>query len=156
MKHNPDRYSSQVGEVWAHFMFKIKYCHKIFDNFGYRNACHGLYIKACKNYGIRIKDDAIGFDDNHVHSMIGMGIMSKPEITKKIKGFIARKFFKLFPELKRPKAEGGLFWDSGLWSPASYGATPENVTLTQNYILSQKYGARRDQAKQYRLTLFCD
>jgi len=156
MKHNPDRYSSQVGEVWAHFMFKVKYCHDIFDNFGYRNACHGLILKACRNYGRRMKDEVIGFDSNHLHTILGMGIMSKPEIAKKIKGFVARKFFKLFPELKLPKDKGGKFWGSGLWSPASYGANPTEINFTVNYIRTQKYGYARDQAKQYRLTLFCD
>lgn len=156
MKFNPVRYSSQVGEVWAHFMFKVKYCHPIFDNFAYRNACHGLFIQALRKYEIRCKDDQIGFDSNHVHTLLDLGIKSKPEIAKKIKGYIGRKFFKLFPELKKSKKEGGKFWGSGLWSPASYGATPTSINFTVNYIRSQKYGSARDQAKQYRLTLFCD
>src|SRR3989338_1129485 len=156
MKTNPVRYSSQVGEVWAHFMFKLKYCHNIFDNFGYRNACHGLFIQALRKYEIRCKDNEIGFDSNHVHSMLDLGIKSKPEIAKKIKGYIARKFFRLFPELKLPREQCGKFWDSGLWSPASYGATPTSLAFTVNYIKTQKYGSARDHAKQYRLTLFCD
>ena len=44
----------------------------------------------------------------------------------------------VFPELKKSKAEGGLFWDSGLWSPASYGGTPENVKFTVNYVKQRK------------------
>jgi REP element-mobilizing transposase RayT len=156
MKFNPVRYSSAVGEVWVHFMFKIKYCHKIFDNSGYRNACNGLFIKAFNKYEIRCKDKQLGFDDNHVHMMLDIGIKSKPEIAKKLKGFVARKFFKIFPELKLPKEEGGLFWNAGLWSPASYGATPTDLLFTVNYIKNQKYGSAKDQAKQYRLTLFCD
>ncbi len=96
-KENPVRYSSAVGEAWMHFSFKTKYCHNIFDDFGYRNACHGLILQACRKYEIRMKDNVIGFDNNHVHSILGMGLKSKPEIAKKIKGFVARKFFKLFP-----------------------------------------------------------
>ena len=97
MKHNPDRYSSQVGEVWAHFMFKVKYCHNIFDVMKYRNACHGLILKACRKYEIRMKDEVIGFevigfDSNHLHTILGMGLKSKPEITKKIKGFVCMCF----------------------------------------------------------------
>ena len=156
MKFNPTRYSSQVGEVWVHFMFKIKYCHKIFDNFGYRNGCHALFLQALNKYEIRCKDNELGFDDNHVHMVLDLGIMSKPELTKKLKGFVGRKFFKLFPELKLPKEQGGLFWNSGLWSPASYGGTPENVKFTVNYVKQQKYGSARDQAKQYKLTAFAD
>ena len=156
MKLNPIRYSSQVGEVWVHFMFKIKYCHKIFDIFGYRNACHGLFLQALRKYEIRCKDNELGFDDNHVHMVLDLGIKSKPEITKKLKGYTGRKFFQFFPELKKSKVEGGLFWDSGLWRPASYGSGPENVKFTVNYVKHQKYGSLRDQAKQYSLTAFVD
>jgi len=156
MKFNPVRYSSQVGEVWVHFMFKVKYCHNIFDNFGYRNACNALFFRAFNKYEIRCKDDQLGFDSNHVHMILDLGIKSKPELTKMLKGYTARKFFKLFPELKKSKEEGGKFWDSGLWSPASYGANPSDITFTVNYIRTQKYGSARDQAKQYRLKLFCD
>ncbi|MBI2662742.1 transposase, partial [Candidatus Woesearchaeota archaeon] len=95
-------------------------------------------------------------DDNHVHMVLDLGIKSKPELAKKVKGFVGRKFFMVFPELKKSKAEGGLFWNSGLWSPASYGGTPENVKFTVNYVKQQKYGSARGQAKQYRLTAFVD
>lgn len=154
MKTNPIRYSSAVGEVWAHFMFKVKYCHEIFDDFACRNACHGLFLKALRKYGIRCKDNEIGFDSNHVHMALDLGIKSKPQIAKELKGFVGRKFFKLFPELKLPKSQGGKFWDSGLWSPASYGNSPTDLMFTVNYIKTQKYGSRRDQAKQYRLSTF--
>lgn len=156
MKNNPTRYSSQVGEVWAHFMFKIKYCHKIFDTFAYRNACKALFLKALRHYEIRCKENELGFDDNHVHMVLDLGIKSKPEIAKKLKGFVARKFLVLFPKLKLPKNEGGLFWGGGFWSPASYGNSAENVLFTVNYVKQQKYGSAKDRAKQYRLTLFCD
>jgi len=156
MKFNPVRYSSQVGEVWVHFMFKVKYCHTIFDKMRYRNACHALFLKALKKYEIRCRDNQLGFDNNHVHMMLDLGIKSKPELAKKLKGFTARKFFKLFPELKLSKKQGGKFWGSGLWSPASYGANPSDMIFTVNYIRTQKYGAARDSAKQYRLSLFCD
>ena len=149
MKTNPIRYSSAVGEVWAHFMFKVKYCHNIFDDFAYRNACQGLFLKALRKYGIRCKDNEIGFDSNHVHMALDLGIKSKPQIAKELKGFVARKLFKLFPELKKTK-----FWGSGLWSPASYGNSPTNLLFTVNYIKMQKYGSKRDQAKQYRLSTF--
>jgi len=156
MKMNPVRHSSAVGEVWAHFMFKVKYCHKIFDVMAYRNGCHGLIIKALKKYKIRCKDDEIGFDDNHVHLILDLGIKSKPQITKELKGFVARKFFQIFPELKLPRSQGGLFWNSGLWSPATYGNSPSSLTFTVNYVRTQKYGSARDQAKQYRLSAFVD
>ncbi len=156
MKFNPVRYSSQVGEVWVHFMFKVKYCHNIFDNFAYRNGCHALFLKALKRYEIRCKDNEIGFDSNHVHMLLDLGLLSKPQIAKKLKGLTGRKFFILFPELKKPKNEGGKFWGSGLWSPASYGANPSSVEFTVNYVKTQKYGSASQKGKQYRLTLYCD
>ena len=103
MKYNPVRYSSQVGEVWVHFMFKIKYCHKIFDNFAYRNACLGIFRKALKKYDIRCKDESLGFDSNHVHMMLDLGLISRPEICKKLKGFVDRKFFLHISRIKERK-----------------------------------------------------
>ncbi len=87
MKLNPVRYSSQVGEIWGHFMFKIKYCHTIFDNFSYRNGAHALFLQALKKYEIRCKDKEFGFDDNHVHMVLDLGLKSRPEIAKKLKGY---------------------------------------------------------------------
>ena len=64
--------------------------------------------------------------------------------------------FNLAVNVQLPKEKGGKFWGSGLWSPASYGANPTEINFTMNYIRTQKYGSARDQAKQYRLALFCD
>jgi REP element-mobilizing transposase RayT len=152
MKCNPIRYSSAVGEVWTHFMFKVKYCHKIFDNFGYRNAMNALLRKALRKYEIRCRDDEIGFDNNHVHMEIDLGLRSKPQIAKLLKGYTARKFFKLFPELKLPRAQGGLFWASGLWSPAYFGNSSSGGTL--EYIKRQKYGSHNTKNTQQKLAQF--
>ena len=156
MKFNPVRYSSAVGEVWVHFMFKVKYCHNIFDTFKYRSGCLALLRKSFKKYGIRCKEDEIGFDSDHVHMILDLGIRSKPDIAKKLKGFVGRKFFKLFPELKLPRNQGGLFWGSGLWSSAYYAANPTNVDYTLNYVRTQKYGSASFNGKQYRLATFCN
>ncbi len=108
-----------------------------------------LLRKTLRRYEIRCKNDKIGFDSNHVHMELDLGIKSKPEIAKKLKGFTARKFFKLFPELKLPKLQGGLFWKSGLWSPASFGnSANEN---TQAYLGKQRYGGREFNLRQTRL-----
>ena len=93
-KTNPTRYSSAVGELWVHASFKIKYCHKIFDIYEVRNAAKALFIKACKRYQIVWKK--IGFDDNHVHSILDIANYSRPQVAKMLKGFIAKKLFKLF------------------------------------------------------------
>ena len=135
-KENPARYSSAVGEAWMHCMFKVKYCHKIFDDEIYREAMRTLLLEAAYEYEIPIGE--LGFDDNHVHFMADIGLYGRPEIAKLLKGYTAKKFFELFPEAKKK-----YFWDSGLWNPSYYIGSPRNLEDTINYIRKQKYGASR-------------
>lgn len=137
-KENPVRYSSAVGECWMHCEFKIKYCHPIFDDRIYREGMRTLLLEATYEYEIPI--GVIGFDNNHVHFMADLCLYKKCEIAKLLKGYTAKKFFEFFPELKRPKKEGGKFWDSGLWNPSYYMGSPKNINSTINYIKNQKYG----------------
>ena len=115
-KTNPVRYSSAVGESWMHCEFKIRYCHNLFDDELYREAMHTLLLEAAYEYEIPIGE--VGFDSNHVHFMADIGLHSRPEIAKCLRGYPAKKFFEYFPELKQPKWCGGKFWDSGLWNPS--------------------------------------
>ena len=112
-KSNPTRYSSAVGELWVHASFKIKYCYKVFDIYEIKNAAKALFIRACVKYEIVWK--SLGFDSNHVHSMLDIGNYNRPQVAKLLKGFITKKLFKLFPWLKQK-----YFKVSGLWSPAYY------------------------------------
>lgn len=137
-KENPVRYSSAVGEAWMHCMFKIRYCHKLFDDEIYREGMLTLLLEAAYEYEIVIGE--IGFDDNHVHFMADIGLYSRPEVAKLLRGYTGKKFFDFFPELKRNKWEGGLFWNSGLWNPAYYIASSKDLLHTINYIKKQKYG----------------
>ena len=117
-KNNPVRYSSAVGEAWMHCMFKTKYAHKIFDDEIYREAARTLILEAAYEYEIEITE--IGFDDNHVHFLADIGMYSRGEVAKLLKGPTAKRFFEYFPELKKPKHRGGKFWGSGLWNPSYY------------------------------------
>lgn len=139
-KENPVRYSSAVGEAWMHCMFKVKYCHKIFDDEIYREGMHTLLLEAAYLYEIPIAE--MGFDDNHVHFLADICLYDRPMVAKLLRGYTGKKFFESFPELKRPKRQGGLFWDSGLWNPAYYIGSPKNLTHTINYIRGQKYGSK--------------
>ena len=142
-KENPARYSSAVGEAWMHCMFKIKYCHKIFDDEIYREGMRILLLEAAYEYEIPIGE--IGFDDNHVHFMADIGLYTRYEVAKNLKGHTAKKFFDYFPELKLPKWQGGKFWGSGLWNTSYYIGVPRNLKNTINYIKNQKYGERKYQ-----------
>lgn len=140
-KENPVRYSSAVGESWQHCEFKVKYCHNIFDDEIYREGMRTLLLEATYLYGIPIGE--IGFDSNHVHFMADIGLYSRPQVAKLLKGYTAKKFFEFFPELKLPKWQGGLFWKSGLWNPSYYIGSPKNLQSTINYIRKQKYSDSR-------------
>ena len=137
-KENPARFSSAVGEAWMHCEFKIKYCHPIFDDEIYREATRLLLIEAA--YEAEIPIGEMGFDNNHVHFMADICLYKRWEVAKLLRGPTAKRFFEYFPELKRQKHEGGLFWKSGLWNPSYYIGSPKNLENTINYIKRQKYG----------------
>ena len=138
-KENPVRYSSAVGEAWLHGMFKIKYCHTIFEDEIYREAMRTLLLEAAYEHELDISE--LGFDDNHLHFLIDIGLYDRSEVAKILKGYTGKKFFEFFPELKRSKHEGGLFWDSGLWNPSYYLGAPKDLAWTIKYIRAQKYGS---------------
>ena len=127
------RASSCLGDSWCHAMFKIKYCHKIFDINDVRAYIVELFFLISSLYDMPIKK--MGFDDDHVHFRINIKLRSKPEVAKILKGITAKKLFQKFPEIKKE-----FFWGSGLWNPAymldNIGSDEEKV---DDYIASQKY-----------------
>ena len=137
-KENPARFSSAVGEAWMHCMFKVKYCHKVFDDELYREGMRILLLEAAYNHEIPVGE--IGFDDNHVHFMADIGLYSRDEVAKLLKGYTDKKFFEFFPEAKNK-----YFWNSGFWNPSYYIGSPRNLQNTINYIKKQKYGERKYQ-----------
>ena len=140
MKTEIPRHSSCVGEAWMHGMLKIKYCHPIFDDEQVRSYCENLFQKACEKYEIKISE--LGFDNNHVHMLVDIGLYSRPQVAKLLKGYIAKKLLEKFSWMKKPKKEGGLFWKSGLWNPSYYMESPKDMKGIINYIRNQKYGKK--------------
>lgn len=140
MKTNPTRYSSAVGEVWVMATFKVKYCNKIFDIKAVRELTDALFGEAFQFYGVNC--DKISFDADHVHMIVDLGIYSKPELAKKLKGFVAKNLFGLMPWLKNNKWNGGYFWDSGLWNPAYDIRSISNIGFYRRYLDKQKYASK--------------
>jgi len=138
MKFNPVRHSSCVGESIHHMMFKIKYCHPIFDMEEVRKETEKLFYEAFERCKIRCLK--IGFDNNHVHGAIDLCMHSRPSTAKCLKGYVARKLFQKFPWLKKK-----YFWGSGLWNPSYYLNTAQNVENLLKYIGKQKYGDGNNQ-----------
>ena len=127
------RASSCVGSSWCHAMFKIKYCHTIFDIEEVRMFVYDLLVHISINYDMPIK--RIGFGDNHVHFRVDIKLRSKPEAAKIFRGIIGKFVLKKFPEIKEK-----YFWGSGFWNPSylldNVGNNEERV---DDYISSQKY-----------------
>ena len=138
-KENPARFSSAVGEAWMHGMFKVKYCHAIFEDEVYREGMRALLLEAAYEHEMPISE--IGFDDNHLHFLVDVCLYDRSEVAKILKGYTGKKFFEFFPELKRPKHNGGLFWGSGLWNSSYYLGAPKDLAQTIKYIRTQKYGS---------------
>ena len=137
MKTNPTRYSSQVGEVWIMLTMKTRYCHNVFDKQAIREYTDAMLTEAMDFYGIRWRKK--GFDSNHVHINLDMGLLSKPEIAKLLKGFSSPRIFKAFPWLR-----SRLFRSHGFWNPATDGRTGD-MNFYDNYIAGQKYGTKTNQ-----------
>jgi REP element-mobilizing transposase RayT len=140
MKINPVRYSSAVGEVWVMATFKIKYCNKIFDIRSVRELTEALLNEAFQLNSIRWRKYA--FDSDHVHMILDLGLYDRPTIAKKIKGYVAKELFMLMPWLKKNKWEGGYFWGSGLWNPASDIRNVQDMNFYLDYLDKQKYAAK--------------
>ena len=134
-KINPTRYSSAVGEVWVMVTFKVKYCHKIFDNVGIRELTNALFFQAFERYDISCKK--VSFDRDHVHMIIDMGLYSKPEIAKKLKGYVAKKLFTFEPWIKKR-----WFWGSGLWNPAYDCRSMSDEEFYNRYLDKQLYSGK--------------
>ncbi len=66
---------------------------------------------------------------------------SRPVAAKLLKGYVAKKLFQHFPELKKK-----YFLGSGLWNPSYYLDTARDLKNLLKYINKQKYGlAMQDQ-----------
>ena len=146
MKTNPTRYSSAVGEVWIMMTLKARYCHNVFDKPAIREFTNSLLVQAMLLYGIRWQK--LGFDSNHVHITLDLGIRSKPEIAKLLKGFTAPRIFKQFSWLRYR-----LFCSHGFWNPATDGRTGD-MNFYNKYVDGQKYGAKDVLRNQSKLTVF--
>jgi|SRR3989344_5594592 len=131
-KEDPVRYSSAVGEAWQHAMFKIKYCHNIFDIRQVREECDRLFDEASERYGIPIMGK--GFDSNHVHMKLDLGVYSRPQVAKMLKGYVAKNLFKKFPTVKNK-----YFYGSGLWNPSYYIGSPKSLNNLDAYLKKQKW-----------------
>ena len=126
-KVNPTRYRSAVGEVWVMATFKTKYCHKIFDIKAVRELCDALLWEAFQFYELNCQK--LSFDSDHVHMILDLGLYSKPELAKKLKGYVGRHLLRLMPWVKNQ-----FFWGKGPWSPSYDIRSINNMDIYRRYL----------------------
>ena len=125
------RHSSSIGRAVFHMSFKVKYCHKIFEFRQVKKRCEEIFIEVAVAHKITITE--IGFDKDHVHLVVDIGLKSIPEVAKLLKGTSGKLLLKEFPWLKKQ-----YFWNSGLWSPATFfDSLGRNIQEVSNYVKSQ-------------------
>ena len=126
-------YSSSVGRAVFHLCFKAKYSHKVFENKQVEQRCKEIFQEVASLHRFSIQE--IGFDKDHVHLVVDVGLKGIAEIAKLLKGTSGYKLLHEFPWLKRE-----YFWDSGLWSPATFfDSLGRNVEEVSDYVKSQQY-----------------
>ena len=126
-------YSSMFGRLAAHVCFKVKFCHRIFDDARVKNRCEQIFRSVAETHGFGI--DTMGFDGDHVHAAIDFGPSRCPEqVSKLLKGTSAKFLLREFPFLKRE-----YFWGSGLWNPSYYCKSVGDRTYneTRDYVKNQ-------------------
>lgn len=148
MNYNIVKYGHGVGRLYAHVRFKTKFSHKVFEKEPlFREACEKLFYEIAQQHGIDI--GVPGFDDNHIHMVVDVGLRSISEIKKLFKGTSGRKLFEQFPEIKKK-----YFWGTGLWARSIYfyGVGRDKKQM-EAYVAKQKFSHRFDK-KQAVLTAF--
>lgn len=132
------KYSSSLGLMKAHISYKTKYCHGIFKFPRIKARCQEIFIEVSKRYGFHIEE--IGFDEDHAHMVIDVGVKySISEVSKKLKGTSGKKILKEFPGLKK-----AFFWKSGLWAGTIYFDSVGEKTIDDATHYVRKQGCSRE------------
>ena len=122
----------------VHVSYKAKYCHRIFRYQAIKARCEEIFREVSEKYGFIIVE--IGFDDDHVHLVIDMGVRySAAGIAKLLKGTSGKKILQEFPEIKRK-----YFWGSGMWNPTEYFDSVGDKTADESIHYVRKQGFSRE------------
>jgi len=122
-----------LSRIYAHMSYKTKYCHNVFENKDFREACGECFKEISEEYSIDML--SLGFDANHIHFISDLGKYSEPELRKIFKGISGHKLLKQFPEIKKK-----YFWGSGLWGRQYYCySIGSDMRVLQRYIKKQKF-----------------
>lgn len=133
--------SSARVRVVGQLVLKVKYCHSVFEQYaGVKERCEVILRDVLARNGATV--DAVGFDGNHVHLLIGLGLNSLVELVKKLKGETGRLLLSEFPSMKKEK-----FWGSGFWNPSYFFDTGGAFGYVKNYVLNQRLTKQERESK---------
>jgi putative transposase len=133
MRTNFVSYSSAVGRARLHIALIPKYRHKIFGYEKIKTFCAKVFAETLSQHDARIIE--IGFDVDHVHLVIELGIsLSISKMMQLLKGVSSRKLLRAFPWLRQR-----FFWGGHVWSPAYYfdSVGDVNSDVMGAYVRSQ-------------------
>jgi putative transposase len=135
-------FSSRKGRHFLHMVFKVKYCHRIFDDKTVQKRCEEIF-RQVEAQERKFKIDEIGFDRNHVHTVIDLGPeASEAYVVKKLKGTSAKFLLREFPYLKK-----NYFWGSGVWNPGYFCESVGDATYDARKLYVKNQGIPRGQTK---------
>jgi len=114
-----------------------------------QERCEGIFREVEGKYGFRLHE--IGFDRNHVHIDLDLGVnFSVRAAAKLLKGTSGYKLLKEFPEMKRK-----YFWGSGLWgSQVYFDSTGQDSDYMRAYVRNQAGSKPKRDEKQQSLLSF--
>jgi len=125
------RRSSSIGRHLMHISFKTKYCKKIFEYEEVESLCRLIFLKTAEEMKIDMQE--LGFDKDHVHMAMDIGLLSITEVAKKLKGRSGYKILRAMPWLKKK-----YFWGSGLWNGVIYfDSLGNNQDRIKKYVKMQ-------------------
>ncbi|MEM5799052.1 MAG: IS200/IS605 family transposase [Candidatus Aenigmatarchaeota archaeon] len=108
-------------------MIQSKILHKIFKYEPARRLCEHIFRNVANEMKIDIQE--LGFDKDHVHMIVDIGLYSVIDVAKKLKGVSDYKLLRTFKLMKK------YFWGSGFWSPAVYfDSVGNNAPVVRKYV----------------------
>ena len=126
------RNTHHVFRIMYHFVWIPKYRHKVFLE-PYRSKLKEIIYKIGYDYNIEIVELEIPTD--HIHMVVrGEPKVCPSPIMQVIKSISARKFFELYPEIKKK-----YFWGGKLWTQSFFVETIGNANeeVIRAYVQNQ-------------------
>lgn len=114
-----------------------------------QERCEEIFREVEAGHGFRLHE--IGFDKNHVHLSVDLGVSySVAGMSKLLKGTSGYKLLREFPDMKRK-----YFWGSGLWGGQVYfDSTGRDAGDMRAYVRNQAGNRKKTPKGQTTITRY--